>query len=344
MTRSRFVALLQCVAFVCGAFLSGASPMAIAQDGQSDATQSGATQPGFTPSPLVQDEGTLTDKASFFVGFKMMKDLEGRQPGEVNMKELFEGMQAASQGDQKKSYVVGYQLMTDLQRQGGDKVDMEELIAGMKAAAAGEDKKNFVAGYQMMSGMNQQGYGLNLDKIFEGMTTASSGKELGMSDEQVQALMSSFQKVVEKRQIEKMKAQSQANGAATQAYMAENAKKPNVKMLENGVQYEVLTEGTGALPTASDKVRLDYHGTFLDGKVFDSSIAPISGGAPAPIELEVGRFVPGFSAALQQMKVGSKWRVVIPGQLAYGASGGPGGMIGPNQALVFEISLLDIVK
>jgi FKBP-type peptidyl-prolyl cis-trans isomerase len=261
---------------------------------------------GFTPTAVVQDEGSLTDKASFFVGFKMMKDLNKQKAGEVNMQELF---------------------------------------AGMKSAAAGEDRKSFIAGYQMMSDFEQRGFGLKLEKMFEGMTTASSGKELGMTDEEVKSMMMAFQKVVEKRQIEKMKKTSADNVAAAEVFMAKNAaENPNVKTLPNGVQYEIQTEGTGPVPTAANTVKVDYHGTFLDGTVFDSSIDPPSGQAPTPAEFKVTEVVPGFSAVLQSMKVGSKWRVVIPGQQAYGARGGARGLIGPNQALVFEISLLAIIQ
>lgn len=261
---------------------------------------------GLTPTAVVQDEGSLTDKASFVVGFNMMKNLNKQKAGEVNM---------------------------------------EQLFAGMKSAAEGEDRKSFIAGYQMMSDFQQRGLGLKLEKIIEGMMTASSGKELGMTDEEVQTMMMAFQKVVEKRQIEKMKKLSAENVAAAEVYMAKNAEgNPNVKTLPNGVQYEIMTEGTGPVPTVANRVKVDYHGTFLDGTVFDSSIEPPSGKPPTPAEFNVNEVVPGFSAVLQSMKVGGKWRVVIPGQQGYGAGGGARGLIGPNQALIFEISLLGIIR
>lgn len=295
------VALCLTVSAVClsDSLIAQVPPPAGQQPGQQPAA-------GLTPTAVVQDEGSLTDKASFFIGFKMVKDLNKQKAGEINMQELF---------------------------------------AGMKSAADGEDRKSFIAGYQMMSDFQQRGLGLKLEKMFEGMTTASSGKELGMTDEEVQSLMMAFQKVVEKRQIEKMKRMSADNVAAAEAFMAKNAaENPNVKTLPNGVQYEILTEGTGQVPTAANRVKVDYHGTFLDGKVFDSSIEPPSGQPPTPAEFAVTEVVPGFSAVLQSMKVGSKWRVVIPGQQGYGARGGARGLIGPNQALIFEISLLAIVN
>lgn len=240
---------------------------------------------------------------------------------------------------EKVSYFMGFNLMKSFMQQ-GQEVDKEMLFKGMRAAAEGPDnQKSFVAGFQIMKKLEQQGGDLTLEKVFEGMNLASEGKELEMSEEQVQAMMGSFQKLIKKRATEKLKMQADENTAATKAYMAKNAENTAVKTLPNGVQYEVLVAGTGASPTKEDIVKVDYHGTLLDGTVFDSTIKP-SGGRPA--QFGVARVVPGFSAALQAMKVGGKWKVVIPGELAYGAQGR--GKIGPNQALVFELSLLDIVK
>ena len=182
-----------------------------------------------------------------------------------------------------------------------------------------------------------------LEKIFEGVKSASEGQELGMSQEEIRALMTSYSRMVEKKQMEKLKQQSEANLAEAEAYMAKNAaENPKVKSLDNGVQYEVLVEGDGPIPTADSKVKVDYHGTFIDGTVFDSSIKPISGRPPKPAEMRVVDVVPGFSKVLQSMKVGSKWRVVIPGPQAYKMAGS--GPIGPNQALIFDVELLEILK
>ena len=299
MFRSK-VAAFAVVAAVC--FLSAFQSPSGSALGQESAT----VAPGFTPNTVIQDENSLTEKVSYFIGFNMMMNLNRQQTGKVNM---------------------------------------QEVLEGMKAAQSGKDMSSFIAGYQMISDFERQGVELTLDKVFNGMTTASAGKELGMTEEEVNALKSAFQKVVEKRQTEKLKLKSAENIAAAEAYMAKNlADNPNVKTLEGGIQYEILTEGTGEIPTVSNEVKLDYHGTFLDGTVFDSSIKPPSGRPAEPIKLNVGGFVPGFSKVLQNMKVGSKWRVVIPGQQAYGARGDGTGMIGPNQALIFEISLLEIVQ
>lgn len=263
-------------------------------------------------------------------GFKL-------KPNAVVQEEMGEGPLT-----DKVSYFMGYNLMKNLSQQDQD-VDKEMLFKGMKAAVEGPDQKSFVMGFQMMSNLRKQGADLTLEKLFEGMNAASEGKEMDMSPEQVQAMMTSFGKLVEKRAVEKLKKEAQENSAITKAYMDKNAaNNPKVKKLPNGVQYEVLLEGTGPSPTKTDRVRVDYHGTFIDGTVFDSTTKSPSGRPPQPAEFGVGGVVPGFSSALQAMKVGGKWRVVIPGELGYGVEGR--GKIGPNQALIFELSLLEILE
>jgi len=121
------------------------------------------------------------------------------------------------------------------------------------------------------------------------------------------------------------------------AFLAENAKKPGVISLASGLQYEVLVEGTGAKPAATDKVKCHYHGTLIDGTVFDSSVQR---GTPAVFP--VNGVIAGWVEALQLMATGSKWRLFIPSTLAYGAHGA-GQHIGPHTTLVFEVELLEIV-
>jgi FKBP-type peptidyl-prolyl cis-trans isomerase len=138
-----------------------------------------------------------------------------------------------------------------------------------------------------------------------------------------------------------MKAQTAAAEASKgeeKKYFEENGKKEGMKSTESGIQYEVLTEGKGAKPTAENQVKVHYHGTLLDGTVFDSSV---DRGEPATFG--VGQVIPGWTEALQLMPTGSKWKVHIPSALAYGERGA-GQKIGPNSTLIFEIELLEIVK
>ena len=121
------------------------------------------------------------------------------------------------------------------------------------------------------------------------------------------------------------------------AFLAENAKRPEVLSLASGLQYEVITEGAGAKPKASDSVKVHYHGSLLDGTVFDSSV---NRGEPATFG--VTQVISGWVEALQLMPVGSKWRLFIPSELAYGAQGA-GQSIVPHSTLIFEVELLEIV-
>jgi len=124
----------------------------------------------------------------------------------------------------------------------------------------------------------------------------------------------------------------------SQEFLKENANREEVKMTESGLQYEVIEEGNGAKPTAEDRVRVHYHGTTIDGEVFDSSV---DRGEPA--EFPLNGVIKGWTEGIQLMTVGSKYKFYIPSELAYGERGAQGA-IGPNSALIFEVELLDIVE
>ena len=125
---------------------------------------------------------------------------------------------------------------------------------------------------------------------------------------------------------------------AGKTYLEENKKKQHVEELPSGMQFEVMVQGDGELPSASDNVKCHYHGTLIDGTVFDSSVQR---GEPA--QFPVNGVIQGWQEALQLMPVGSKWKLFIPPHLAYGENGA-GGVIGPNATLIFEVELLEIVK
>jgi FKBP-type peptidyl-prolyl cis-trans isomerase FklB len=122
-----------------------------------------------------------------------------------------------------------------------------------------------------------------------------------------------------------------------QEFLQQNSKKEGVKTLADGLQYKVVKEGTGKTPKATDRVSVHYRGTLIDGTEFDSSYKR---GEPA--EFPVNRVIHGWTEALQLMKEGSKWMLYIPADLAYGEGGTPGGPIGPNETLIFEVELLKV--
>lgn len=145
-----------------------------------------------------------------------------------------------------------------------------------------------------------------------------------------------FREVSQKQQAEEMK-KYEGNKAAGIAFLEANKEKPGIVALPNGLQYEVLKEGKGKKPAITDKVKVHYHGTLIDGKVFDSSVE-----RGQPFDLSLNQVIPGWTQVLQLMPVGSKWKVYIPSELGYRDR--PAGEIPPFSTLIFEIELLDIVS
>ena len=135
---------------------------------------------------------------------------------------------------------------------------------------------------------------------------------------------------------ERAKQKGEANLAKAKKCLEDNAKKPDVKTTPSGLQYQIMKEGTGAKPGPTDMVSVHYHGTLIDGTVFDSSVQR---GQPA--QFGVNQVIPGWTEALQMMPVGSKWKLWLPSNIAYGERS-PGGVIGPNETLIFEVELLSI--
>ena len=150
------------------------------------------------------------------------------------------------------------------------------------------------------------------------------------ADEANQIIQEYISRVQDKEKDENLK--------AGKAYLEENKKKQHVEELPSGMQFEVMSQGDGDLPSASDNVKCHYHGTLIDGTVFDSSVQ-----RGEPSVFPVNGVIQGWQEALQLMPVGSKWKLYVPPHLAYGENGA-GGVIGPNATLIFEVELLDIVK
>lgn len=175
--------------------------------------------------------------------------------------------------------------------------------------------------------------GLDAELVAAGIQDIVKQQKIQLSEQELNAAFAAVQAKIEKQQTEKAK-QMKELGIT---FLAENAKRKGVKVLASGLQYEVLESGTGASPTAESTVQTHYHGTMIDGTVFDSSVER---GQPATFG--VNQVIAGWTEALQLMKVGDKWRVFLPADLAYGDNGAPPSIPG-GSALVFEIQLLDIV-
>lgn len=196
-----------------------------------------------------------------------------------------------------------------------------------------EAQASYGVGTQMGDQLKTIFEGASLEAAVAGMQDAFNGTEQKVSAADINSAFGEIQK-----RIDAAKAAAAGEQAkAGEDYLAENAKRPEVQVTESGLQYEIITEGSGSIPTSSSTVSTHYAGTLIDGTEFDSSYKR---GEPA--QFPVNGVIAGWTEALQLMPVGSKWKLYIPYQLAYGERGA-GGSIGPYQALVFEIELLDIL-
>ncbi len=197
-----------------------------------------------------------------------------------------------------------------------------------------EEKASYGIGRNMGSQLlNQSFEGVDISAVAQGVIDAFTGKESAVSNQDLEAAFAHVTQIMQQKQAELSK-QAAEEG---RIFLEQNEKKDGVKVTESGLQYEVITEGSGDKPSQTSTVKTHYHGTLIDGTVFDSSYER---GQPA--EFAVNGVIPGWTEALQMMSVGSKWRLTIPYELAYGEQGA-GGAIGPYSTLVFDVELLEIV-
>ena len=193
-----------------------------------------------------------------------------------------------------------------------------------------DTKVGYSLGYMMGSNVHDVASDLRVQDIVQGLQDGFANKPTNLTPEQMQQTVMAY----EQRQTAKM---LQDNLAKGEAFLAQNAKKPNVKTTASGLQYEVLQEGTGAKPKATDIVAVQYEGKTIDGKVFDSSAK--HGGEPVVFPLN--QVIPGWTEGVQLMNEGAKYRFYIPAKLAYGEQGAPGA-IEPNSVLIFDIELVKV--
>jgi FKBP-type peptidyl-prolyl cis-trans isomerase len=193
-----------------------------------------------------------------------------------------------------------------------------------------KEKASYGIGVNIGNNFKKLGFDLDLNLLTKGIADVMSGAKPLLDDKELQETMDAFQKDTAARVSTKNKQE----GAA---FHADNKKKPGVTTLPSGLQYKVLKAGNGKSPKATDTVTTHYKGTLLDGTVFDSSYD-----RGEPTSFGVNQVIKGWTEALQLMKVGDKWQLFIPGDLAYGERGFPNSPIGPNVTLVFELELIKI--
>ena len=214
-----------------------------------------------------------------------------------------------------------------------------------------QDKVSYGIGLNFGRQLSESGLKLedvNAKVIVEAVLDALGKKKHRITDAQIRAAFEEFQKQVAAKAEAKKKAAAakaeaekkalvEKNRKEGAAYLAANGKKPGVTTTESGLQYKVIKAGTGKIPTKTDSVKAHYRGTLLDGTEFDSSDKQ-----GEPSVFAVTGVIKGWTEALQLMKVGAKWQLVIPSELAYGANPQPGGKIGPDAVLIFDIELVGI--
>jgi FKBP-type peptidyl-prolyl cis-trans isomerase len=199
-----------------------------------------------------------------------------------------------------------------------------------------KDKVSYAIGMNLGASLRRQSVDIDTSVFLQGLKDALGGGKLLMTDEEARATMVQLQNELRAKQEEKQKVAAETNKKEGDAFLAENKAKPGVVALPSGLQYKILTPGTGPKPTAADTVVCNYKGTLVNGTEFDASDK--HGG---PATFPVGGVIKGWTQALQLMPVGSKWQLFIPADLAYG-SRGAGPDIGPGATLVFEVELLSI--
>ena len=220
----------------------------------------------------------------------------------------------------------------------------QEKIVGATPAtivqgiSAFKDPSSYAMGYNIGSSLTQDGISdkdLDSKDLMLGILDALSRKEPKLSQPQFQEAMKALQQRLQKKMIETAK----LNLEKSNAFLEVNKKKDGVQTTRTGLQYQVVKSGTGKQPTVTDTVVCHYEGKLSDGTVFESSLKKNQ-----PLTLAVSAFVPGLTEALQRMKVGDKWVITLPSNLGYGEPGEPRAGIGPNEALVFDLELIDVKK
>jgi FKBP-type peptidyl-prolyl cis-trans isomerase FklB len=199
-----------------------------------------------------------------------------------------------------------------------------------------KDKISYAIGMNIGQSMKKDSLDLDPAIVSRGLNDALTGAKPLMTEDEAKTVMTEFRSEMMKKQQAAAQQAGDSNKQAGQQFLAANKTKEGVVTLPSGLQYKVLKEGTGPKPTASDTVVTNYRGTLIDGTEFDSSYKR---GEPATFP--VGQVIKGWTEALQLMPVGSKWQLFIPSDLAYGERS-PGGEIGPNSTLIFDIELLSI--
>jgi len=207
--------------------------------------------------------------------------------------------------------------------------------ASTSAGWSESQKISYILGTQIGNYSKQSKIEVNTELFAKGLNDTINGNEPAMSQEEISSFMAAFQQKIQDEAQAVLKAAGAENAKKGQAFLEANKKQDGVKVTASGLQYIVITQGEGARPKATDKVKVHYRGTLINGKEFDSSYK-----RNQPAEFELNQVIKGWIEGVQLMNVGSKYEFYIPSSLAYGSNAPPS--IGPDQTLIFTVELLDI--
>jgi FKBP-type peptidyl-prolyl cis-trans isomerase len=213
------------------------------------------------------------------------------------------------------------------------RIPIGKTSAGTNVFSDEKSRGSYAIGMMYGSRWKQQGIEVEYDWLVRGLKDAQAAGPTLMTEQEMGSTLNQLQKEINAKQEKRRQEIAEKNKQDGEAFLAENKTKPGVVTMPDGLQYKIITNGSGATPMMNDTVTVNYRGTFIDGKEFDSSAKT---GHPA--QFAVGSVIHGWTEALMQMTVGSKWQLFVPSELAYGERGRPG--IPPNAVLIFEVELL----
>lgn len=312
------------------------APTTLTQVDQGSASKSDGLAAAQPDAPKAVEN--LKQKISYMIGRDIGGAMRQRDAdAEIDLKAVARGVTdgLGEEADKKLSYVIGLSVGANL-KQDNQAIDLDQVIEGLRAASADQTNasQNYADGFHAVRGLKNEQIDIDTDTLLQGWACGLDPKEkAAFTDEQLQAAGAAFQQQMIEKQMAKQQTVSTENLAKAEAFLADNKDKSGVVTTASGLQYIVLAAGEGASPASTDRFKAHYHGTLLDGTVFDSSVQ-----RNTPLELGVNEVIPAWTEALQLMKVGGKFKIFVHPKLGYGPQGS--GPIPPNSLLIFEMELL----